>query len=271
MELTFDLSLIELNKIDEYIKVNYTKNSNILNKKVGIYKIFKNLVASLNTLKKLYEQNSETQSLATISRMIFDNYSVFFILSSHSTKEEQLLRYYLYLMDSLDGRINSITAFAESVKNKKLIESFKDSIDIVEHDKKAISRILNEIYSESLNNIVSKKTIEKRNWKFITKPNSKERLSWEDLYNISKVPKRYSKIVQNHYSNYTHGLGMTILYEERNKSFIESTLLLLATVQLNIAKIIIKELNINEVKLKIDPDFYILMEYQWNNSDRWNQ
>ncbi|MDO6814054.1 hypothetical protein [Tenacibaculum soleae] len=201
--------------------------------------------------------------------MIFDNYSVFFILTSYSTKDEQLLRYYLYLMDSLDGRINSITSFSETVKNNKLIESFDESKDIVEHDKKAISQILNKISSENLDNLVSKKTIQKRNWKFTT--NSKERFSWEDLYNISKVPKRFSKIIQNHYSNYTHGLGMTILYEERNNSFIESTLMLLSIIQLNIGKIIIEELNISEEKLQMESEFYLLMNYHWNNSERWNQ
>lgn len=271
MKLTFELSLIQLNKIAEFININYNIDSNVFNKKVGLYKIFKNLISSLNTLKKLNEQNSETQSFATISRMIFDNYSVFFILSSYSTKDEQLLRYFLYLIDSLEGRINSITAFAETVKNNRLIESFEESKGIIEHDKKAISQILNKIHSENLNNLVSQKTIEKCNWKFTTKPNSKERLSWEDLYNISKVPKRYSKIIQNHYSTFTHGLGMTILYEQRNKSFIESTLLLLATIQLNIAKIIITELNINEEKLEMEPEFYLLMNYNWNNSERWNQ
>ncbi len=271
MELTFEISLIELNKIDKYVDNNFPKNSNILDIKIGIYKIFKNLVTSLNTLDKLHKQNTETQSFATISRMIFDNYSVFYILSSYSTKEEQWLRYCLYLMDSLDGRINSITEFSESTKDNNLMKSLDDSKEIIKHDEKVISRILKFIYSKKLDNIVTEKEIKKRNWKFTPKLEKKERLSWEDLYNISRIPKRFSKLIQNHYSTYVHGLGMTILYEKRNESFIESTLLLLATIQLNIAKIIITELNLDKRKLKIDSDFSVLMESQWNNSERWNK
>jgi len=265
---SFESSLKELEKIESILDKNYPANASILNRDIGIYKIFKNLLTSLNLLKDINLKNCATQPFATLSRMIIDNYSVLYLIAKNSSIKEQRLRYYLYLIDSLEGRIKSITDFSKDVQNNSLIQDFQQSQDIVEHDERAVRNLLNRINSEKLNELVSSKIIDKRNWKF-TCENKKERHNWEDLYKIARIPQKFSKIIQNHYSTYTHGLGMTILYEKRNESLIESTMLLLTTINLNIARIILDEYNIIPEKINLDSEFITIVNHQWENVEKW--
>lgn len=265
MELTFDSCLKELEKIQRNLEKDNSDKSQLLNKKIGVFNIFKNLVSNLKILDKINKENCNTQSFATLSRMIIDNYAGFYLLTAHSDNNERQLRYYLYLMDSLQSRINSISDFSNSLKNNKLVKSFESSNDIILHDKKTITTIIQKIKSEKLDSLVSLKVIDKRNWKYIAGNSKKERYSWEELYNIAKIPKHFSKMIQNHYSAYAHGLGMTILYSERNETLIESTFLFFALIQLNLAKIIINEFNVDILKINLDNNFIAQMEFHWDN------
>lgn len=267
MELSFDSCLIELQKIEHILDRSINNKSQLLNRKIGVFNIFKNHISNLIILKKLNKENCNTQSFATLSRMIIDNYAGFYLLTAHSDENEKQLRYYLYLMDSLQSRINSISDLENSLKNNKLVESFDSSSDIIIHDKKAITTIIEKIKTEKLDSLASQKIIENKNWKYISGNSNKERYSWEELYNISKIPEHFSKMIQNHYSTYAHGLGMTILYSERNETLIKSTFLFFALIQLNLAKIIINEFEIDIIKANLDNNFIAQMEFHWDN---WN-
>lgn len=267
---TFDSSIKELEKIEYILDKNYPQNTSILNRNIGIYKIFKNIISNLRLLKDLDSKECATQPFATLSRMIIDNYSILYLISKHSDSKEQDLRYYLYLMDSLNGRINSITNFSDQVQNNSLIKDFKESKDTIEHDERAINTITKLIEKNKLDELVPKKVIEDRNWKFTTGIKSKKnRLSWIDLYNIARIPNKFSEIIQNHYSTYTHGLGMTILYESRNDTFFKSTFLLLTLLNLNIARILIDEYKLQPGKMNLDPEFLIYVKHQWENYHKW--
>ena len=265
---SYESSLKELEKVELILDRNYPANASILNRGIGIFKIFKNILSNLNLLKDINSKKCATQPFATLSRMIIDNYSILYLISTNSSLKEQELRYYLYLIDSLEGRISSIADFSEQVQNNSLIKDFQQSEDIIEHDKRAIKNLMNRIKTEKLDEMVSSKTIDKKNWKF-TIENKKDRLSWEDLYNIARIPEKFSKIIQNHYSTYTHGLGMTILYESRNESFIESTFLLLTILNLNITRILINEYNFEPKKIDLDPKFVNFVNHQWENFEKW--
>lgn len=268
---TFNSSIKELEKIENVLDKNYPENSSILNRNIGIYKIFKNLLSNLKLLRDLDSKDCATQPFATLSRMIIDNYSVLFLISKHSDSKEQDLRYYLYLMDSLNGRINSIRNFSDQIQNNSLIKDLKESEATIEHDKRAIKTITKLIEKNKLHKLVSDKVIKDRNWKF-TKgvTNKKERLSWEDLYNLARIPKKFSKIIQNHYSTYTHGLGMTILYESRNETFFQSTFLLLSLLNLNITQILIDEYKLQPDKMDLDLEHLIFVRHQWENYEKWS-
>tara|TARA_B100000949_G_scaffold213330_1_gene208124 strand:- start:703 stop:1506 length:804 start_codon:yes stop_codon:yes gene_type:complete len=265
MELSFDSCLIELRKIEHLLDRSIDNKSQLLTKKIGVFNIFKNLISNLIILKKLNEENCNTQSFATLSRMIIDNYAGFYLLTAHSDENEKQFRYYLYLMDSLQTRINSISDFANSLKDNKLVKSFDSSNNIIIHDKKTIATIIEKIKKEKLDTLASPKIIENRNWKYISGNSKKERYSWEELYNIAKIPEHFSKMIQNHYSTYAHGLGMTILYSERNEALINSTFLFFALIQLNLAKIIINEFEIDVLKANLDNNFIAQMEFHWDN------
>ena len=169
-------------------------------------------------------------------------------------------------MDSFNERISSITNFSNQVQNNSLIKDFKESEATIEHDKRAIKTITKLIEKNKLNELVPNKVIEDRNWKFTKGITSKKnRLSWVDLYNLARIPKKFSELIQNHYSTYTHGLGMTILYESRNETFFKSTFLLLTILNLNITRILIDEYKLQPGKINLNPEILIYVKHQWEN------
>ncbi|WP_324720376.1 hypothetical protein [Salinimicrobium sp. HB62] len=268
---TYNSGIEELEKIESILDKFCPEKPNLLSRQIGIYKIFKNILSNLKFLNHINNGECATQPFATLSRMIIDNYSILYLISTYSSIKERDLRYYLYLMDSLEGRINLIEGFSKTVQNNSLIKDFQPSKHVIDHDKRAIKNLMAKIKTDQLDEIVSVRVIDKRNWKFDNDNHKqKERLSWEDLYIIARIPKRFSKIVQNHYSTYTHGLGMTILYEPRNESFVESTFLLLSLLNLNIARILIDEFNLKPDKMDIDPQFVKFVNHQWENYQKWD-
>lgn len=268
---TYQSGVAELEKIESILDKKCPENVTILNRQIGIYKVFKNVLSNLKFLKRINAEKCATQPFATLSRMIIDNYAVFYLISTYSSIREQELRYYLYIMDSLEGRIKSIQDLNKAVQNNSLIKNFQESKEIIRHDKRAIKNLMARINADQLDKMVSARVIDRRNWKFTNgDPKQKERLSWEELYNIARIPKRFSKLIQTHYSTYTHGLGMTILYESRNESFIESTFLLLNLLNLNLARILINEFNLQPDKMDMDPQFIGLINHQWENYQKWD-
>src|SRR5690606_18098745 len=127
----------------------------------------------------------------------------------------QKLRYYLLMLASLEGRIKTMTEFEESLNNLPA-EVIRGNQEFKKLDENSIHIFLQKIEKENLEKIVDIKHIKKRNWKF---PNSipagnKISYNWQELYKIAKIPSNFSKAIQQHFSEFTHGLGLTILYTD---------------------------------------------------------
>jgi len=113
---TYLIYLKELEKIDKTLSDLYGSSNNLYNHKIGVYKIFR---ALLFNFKFIYETAdiSSRQIAISLARTTIDHYAVLYILSCYSSRNEQALRYYLYLTDSLNSRISTIVDFSSNVTN----------------------------------------------------------------------------------------------------------------------------------------------------------
>ncbi|OYU78862.1 MAG: hypothetical protein CFE23_16645 [Flavobacterium sp. BFFFF1] len=260
----FQICLIELEKINDTLSELYLDSNNLYNHKIGIFKIFRKLVINLRFMYETSEVSSQQITLS-LGRMIIDHYSILYLLSTHSSRKEQLLRYYLYLIDSLQSRINTIQDFSSNFSEMSE-EILKNNEISNSHDQNVVIKLKEFIFENKLNDIANEKDLENSNWKFVSShPAKKNVYSWQELYNISKIPEHFSKAIQNHFSTFTHGLGMTILYSEDNP---ESTLYVYEFVTL-IQALIGKMMLLNypeELKnLELRQDFLDSGEAGWND------
>ncbi|MBK9225125.1 MAG: hypothetical protein IPO23_11875 [Flavobacterium sp.] len=129
MDYTFSLS--EFSRLVDSLKETNKVNTSPIDKKTGIYYLILNLHSNLKLVLELAENNCKTQPLVTLGRMIIDNYSILYLLTSFSTKEEQQLRYYLYLLDSISMRSQSVQEFMEGMKNNVLENLVIDSNSLI--------------------------------------------------------------------------------------------------------------------------------------------
>lgn len=260
----YNLYLGQLQIIKDCLKQKYNSNK-LFDSQVGSFHMFQSIVVNLSFLSKNNESSSFT-TFTTLSRMIIDNYATFFLITSFNTKEEQELRYALYFIDSLKCRIKTTTDFAAALKNipEHILEINKKAI---ENDKLAIEKFISKIYSKELNNLIEEKVIEKSNWKFPSIKTAKNGnfYSWEELYQIAKIPKHFSSAIQSHFSQFTHGLALSILYNNGNPESKESILGILNIVQLLIGKIMIDRFSDDLKDSKIEGRFIEACNYHWNN------
>lgn len=179
-------------------------------KKVGVYKHLKKLLPCFDVLFQISEYSS-LQSQFTQQRMIIDNYAILYLLTSFSSKEEQELRYYLYLLDSTTSRPKMLKQFLDNCqygteKNTSLPDK------AIEADHLATSQLIRLIEQKSLDKLVNEKIIKEANWKFVN-PKSfkgKNKYSWEDLYIISKIKPNIAHIFQHFHSSFVHGLALSL-------------------------------------------------------------
>lgn len=270
MDYTF--SLKELLKLIIPLKDLESSNLTRLDKEIGLYNLLLNLYSNLDLIKHLAISGAKSQPLVTIGRMIIDNYSIIYLLSSHSTKEEQKLRFYLYLLDSLSVRTESIKSFYGIIEPKleenQLTEHIRTKNEkIIDHDQRVIILLKEKVIDENLEKITKQKDIDKYNWKFQSSPIAKNKYyyNWNELYNIAKIPKHFSEIIQNHFSAFVHGLGTVLIYEQKNKTMEESVMSLLMIVQFLTAQIIINEYPELTKNIILDDEFKFHMHESWNN------
>ena len=260
----YNLYLNQLKIISDTLEQKYNSN-NLFDSQVGSFHMFRSIVINLTFLSKNHESSSFT-TFTTLSRMIIDNYATFFLLTSNNTKEEQELRYALYFIDSLKCRIKTTTDFAAALKNipQHITELNKKAI---ENDEMAIEKFSTKIYSENLNILVGEKVIEKNQWKFQSVKPAKNgnSYSWEELYQIAKIPKHFSSAIQNHFSQFTHGLALSILYNNGNPESKESILGILNIVQMLLGKIMLERFNNDLKKSKVENRFIEACNYHWNS------
>lgn len=261
----YDFYFVELEKIMAYLNPSLGNDNNLFDKRIATFHVFRSIAKNLKFIRTNYNE-SPFSAFATLSRMIVDNYSAFFLISSFSNNDEQKLRYYLYMIGSLEGRIKTMSDFENSLKNLSK-EISQGNQKAIERDQKAVQNFINKIKLEKLANITEEKHIKKRNWKF---PNevpaeNKTFYTWQELYKIAKIPSNFSKAIQQHFSEFTHGLGLTILYTEEKLDSKQSILAILSIIQSLIGKIILEEFQEELKDLTLDENFIYNCNYNWQH------
>ena len=77
---SFEICLLELEKINEKLSEFYLESNNLYNHKIGVFKIFRKLIINLRFVYDTAEISSQQITLS-LGRMIIDHYSILFFLS----------------------------------------------------------------------------------------------------------------------------------------------------------------------------------------------
>ncbi len=261
----FEQYFFEIQKISNHLSSIYGFKDQLFERKAGIYFIFKSLFKNLKFLSETKNEIPYT-AFVTLSRMIIDHYSVLYIMSSFSTIEAQKLRYYLLMISSLEGRLKTICDFEKSLINIPM-EIIKKNQELINYDNSIIEIFLKKIKSENLNEITTQKNILKRNWKFPIgkKAGNGNFYNWQELYQIAKIPENFTKPIQQHFSEFTHGLGLTLLYSDKETDSKLSIIALLSVIQSLIGKIMISEYSKDLKDLQLSSFFIYNCNYNWDN------
>ena len=238
-------------------------------KKVGLYMHLKKLIPCYDILWDVSKSNS-VQSLITLQRMIVDNYAIFFLLTSHSTNEEQLLRYYLYLLDAVLARPIIIDNFQRGVTHDIPKGIYKKAELAVNSDNIAAENLKLRIKKNQKDIKLSNGIIEKANWKFkipSVSNQNKNRYSWTELYSIAKIPLHHAKMIQDYNSAYVHGLGMSIFggYEDKDIFPLKIFTMDFCSVLMSlIIKILTMEFKAEMSEVKFNDNTIIFMNENWS-------
>jgi len=204
----YEDQILKLNKYE--IEIDY---SDI---RQGQYLISKDLYYRFKSLCLILNTPSEA-ALYSISRGIIDTYSVLYMISCFSGKEENYLRYLLYLLDAVRSRSNSLDIFTKNVDNLS-----KDSLTGIQmakqSDLEAENRILDIIKQKKWTFKIDESNIQKSNWKYIDISGKfyKNAYNWNELYQIARIPPHLSIMFNSLYSSFIHGLGVSIMKSEND-------------------------------------------------------
>jgi hypothetical protein len=248
---------------------SYEHNSAFENIKVGIYKHIKKLIPCFDILFKV-SQTSSIQSLMTLERMIIDNYAILYLLTIFSSKEEQLLRYYLFLLDAICSRSNILKNFSSNIKYEMPAKAYEDADSAIIYDKKAsieLNKKINEIQQKLS---VNTEIIKNSNWKFkdIEEGNQNiNRLSWTDLYKNAGIPNHHAQLLQKYNSSFVHGLGISLMIESEDNllPFKISTLELCSILMSRIIKIIMIEFQDETKTINLNSKTIDFINHFWDN------
>lgn len=265
-KLCFKLYLGQLQIIKDFLNPRFGKSINLYDKKIGTFHIFRSIHSNLNFLYETYEISSFAV-FATLARMIIDSYSIFYIITSHLSDDEQRLRYYLLFIGSLDGRIKTTIDFAQSVNNIPK-EVLKENDVMFRHDRSVIQNFTEKIYAEKLDILVQDSVIKTTNWKFPSSipAGNKKSYSWQELYQIAKIPKNFAKAIQSHFSEFSHGLALSILYTEEKNSSKESIAAVINILQTLMGKIMLNTYSEELKDTSIERNFIDICNHHW---DTW--
>jgi len=210
----FFVCRLELENIMSRLKY-HQMDSDFKSIKFGIYIYIKKLLRCFDDLKVIADSNS-IQSMITLLRMIVDNYAILYLLTTFSNKEEQLLRYYLFLLEATSKRPTVINDFASNIKNEMPVEAYVKPNSLINSDNEASIELRRIIHEKDLDRNVTSEIIKKCNWRFRNpheKDQKKNQLSWIELYTNAKIPNHHAKVLQNYHSTYVHGLGISLIIE----------------------------------------------------------
>lgn len=266
------ITMLEFDKVLSNL-VSFVDNRDMKDKRVGVFFHTLKYYYCIEDLIKLSENNGSVQSMMTLNRMIVDNYAILYLLTSHSSDNEQLLRYYLFLFDAIKTRTQSLSDFFENCNAATPPHIYNNVMSALNQDSKDMIQIIDLLKKDGIYDLVSPFIVEKFNWKYKNakqkKKNSKNQYSWVELYQIARIPKQLSKMIQNHHSQYVHGLGLSMMTKPNDdcisliKSLFDTTNILIwnsLKILLNTFDGVIDEkiLNTNTVKM---------MNVFWNEND----
>jgi hypothetical protein len=259
---------IELDKVFDCL-CSYELQKDFEIKTHGLYRHIKKVIPCFDVIKTVTELNS-IQSLLTLKRMIVDNYSVLYLLTSFSSKEEQLLRYYLYLLDAINARPVLIDNFFSSTPVSLDNELLTNAMVTKASDEIASRIILEIIKEKKLDLLVDQSIIDKANWKFREnrKKNQKSnKYNWIELYSVARLPKRHADILQRYHSTFVHGLGISLIAENGKQTYpyILLTLDLCSIIMTLTMKIILNEYPVETKDLTLNKSIAYFMEDNWNS------
>lgn len=266
----FNICKLYLDRIFANLYDRYDSLTSLNSKKVGIYKHVKKLLPCFDILYEVSKTNS-LQSLKALERMIIDNYAILYLLTSHSSKEEQDLRYYLYLLDGantvaeiLDDHLNeSPTGIPHDVK-KTTYEARDSNDNTIKELKKIIEQINSGFKADP-------KIIKNKNWKFINAvpPKGGNCYSWPGLYENAKIPSRLLESMHKYSSQFVHGLGVSLMFDNNSNLApnINLVLELGRVVQTLIMKILLTEFSDETKSIYLPENLILFMNDNWNNEN----
>lgn len=214
-------------------------------------------------------QPKNFQTLITQMRMIIDNYSILYLLTSFSSSKEQQIRHYLFLLDAVISRSKIIDSFSPIVSNGFATGGTKQQSEIAkEFDKIAESDIIKLLKDEKLYSTINENIIKNRNWKFKNINDGKDnKFNWIEIYKLSRIPNRYSEMIQKYYSSFVHGLGISLMLNESEElsPLIISILDLSSIIQSMIIKILLNEFKNETKQIKLQDGTLKFIDDSWNN------
>jgi hypothetical protein len=137
-------------------------------------------------------------------------------------------------------------------------------------DKQTSNEIVNLIKEKKLDSFANREIIDNSNWKFKDGKKNNQRFnrySWTELYEIARIPSRYSQMFQNYFSSFVHGLGLSLNIEDDDDNLTFTILSLdLSTVLMSmILKILLQEYEDETKSLVLHEKTLKLIDDNWNN------
>ncbi|MGI4021883.1 MAG: hypothetical protein ACRYFA_10290 [Janthinobacterium lividum] len=220
MKEVINKQLIIITYLESVISEKYNVED-ILLKETGTYNILKNIKATIENILKITVNENNTQSIISLSRNIIDYYSIYFLFNHYHSNTEQLIRYYIYLIDSYKTLIKTQQLFLSlsSQQNKLKFETIFN--DLITKEEKSIVNLKTKILNHDFEKYCKEENINNGNWKFKNKIN-KDKFGWKELYEFSINDDKYVILISNYFSMYTHGLGI-INIKSDNQKIIEGT------------------------------------------------
>lgn len=213
--------LIIITYLESAISEKYNVKD-ILLKDTGTYNILKNIKATIENILKIGVNENNTSSIISLSRNVIDYYSVYFLFNNYHSNIEQLIRYYIYLIDGYKTFIKTQEAFLLSSSQQNQLK-FKDTFkELIIKENQSIADLKNKILDFDFKKYSKEENIDKGNWKFKNNTNL-DSFKWKELYQISITDDKYVTLINNYFSMYTHGLGI-INIKSKNEIIIEATL-----------------------------------------------
>lgn len=265
----FNFCKSEFERVLAFLNADLEKGD-LFSRKIGMIRHAEKMLTSFEVLYKTTDMNC-IASLLTLHRMIVDNYSIFYLLTKHSTEAERDIRYNLYLQDGVSSRSDILINF-KSVSEIKIGKDTEiKTKNAITNDAKA-SEYLDLKMGELKENFeVSPKIIDQKNWKFKYPKSSKARnynsYTWFELYKIARIPDHHAQAFQKYLSAYTHGLAISLFKRNENdiNPFIEIALYTSCVMQSIMVEILLEEHSINPNDIDLDENFKLLIKQNYES------